>query len=87
MKKLDKIVGKILKVDRRLPFEGEARFEHRSILDKEVAKFAWEHLKWRDRFDFRKVVSGALQGFAIIQEKDYKESDYIGWKFDFDQKV
>ena len=64
-------------------YEGWADFQHRRIYDAEVAKFVWEHLRFRDKLSLRKIVTAALQGFAIIQEPDYKPSEYDGWKFDF----
>jgi len=53
------------------------------LYDDDVAKFAWKHLSWLDRFNFRKVVSAGLASFAIMQDEKCKDKDNDNWKFDF----
>ena len=65
---MKKIFRKMAKVDEKLSWEGWAKFGDRYVYDKDVAKFAWEHMKLKDKLSFRKIASAILSSFAIIQE-------------------
>lgn len=60
---------------------GYADFPEGRIYDSDVVRYAWKHLKWRDRFSFSKIVQAALSSFAIMSE--FKKDDTDDWKFDF----
>lgn len=70
---------------RKLGWECYAQYPDKKVYDRDVAKFVWQHLKLRDKFDFRKIVSAVLEGFAILQDDDYKEEDYKDFTFDYDR--
>lgn len=82
---MKKIFRKLAKVDEKLSWEGWAKFQDPVgyVYDKDVAKFAWEHMKFKDKLSFRKITSAVLSSFAIVQEPDFKESEYSDFKFDF----
>ena len=78
-----KLLGKIFRVDRKLKgWNGYARFDDgRYVYDKDVAKFVWEHLRYRDMLNSRKIVSATLSAFGILSEKDYNPKDYKNFRF------
>lgn len=67
--------------DKNWKSEGFADFKEGRIYDSDVARYAWKHLKWRDRFSFSKIVEATLSSFAIMSEFEKNNKD--DWKFDF----
>lgn len=59
---------------------GYADFKSGRIYDSDVARFAWKHLKWKDRLSFSKIVEAALSSFAILSDEDSKDKEG-NWKF------
>lgn len=79
---MKKLLSKIFDVDRKLKEECYARFPEKTIYDRDVSKFAFEHMKFKDLFSFRKITTAILSSFGIMSEKDFNEEEYRGWKFD-----
>lgn len=81
-----KLLSKVLDVDSKLEEEMWAKFPEKKLYDREVSKFAFEHMKLRDMLSFRKITTAVLSSFAIMSEEDFNEEEYRGWKFDLKRK-
>lgn len=69
---------------KRINKERYAEFSNgKRLYDDDVAKFAWKHLTWKDRLNYKKVVSAALASFAIMQDENCEDRKKKNWKFDF----
>lgn len=81
-----KLLSKVLDVDSKLEEEMWAKFPEKKLYDREVSKFAFEHMKFIGMLSFRKITTAVLSSFAIMSEEDFDEEEYRGWKFDLKRK-
>lgn len=77
-----KLLSKVFRVNSKLKDECYARFPEKTLYDREVSKFAFEHMKLKDMLNFRKIATAVLSSFAIMSDEDFNEEEYRGWKFD-----
>lgn len=61
-------------------WDGYADFGDFKVYDKDVADYVKAHLRFRDRFDIRKITESVLLAFSILS-KSVEEPEEKNWKF------
>ena len=62
-------------------WDGYADFGSFKVYDKDVAEYVKKHLRFRDRFDIRKITESALLSFSILSGSCEPPEKGDNWKF------
>ena len=79
-----KRIEKCWKERYKMPLENDcySRIDDTLIYDQDVANFVRQHMRFRDLFSFRKIVSAVLSAHAImLDEQQFEEHKDRKWKF------